>query len=114
MAKENALIRQKFGDRDLDSLTERGLRQMYREVPFDLNLVASNDEKIPVHYFAMILFSSYLRNKFKDELIFKPNIDGKFENKMRSLFFFSMVDLFFNGFNSDSIQFRSRNFHPKY
>lgn len=76
MARENALIKQKFGDRDLNSLTERNLRQMYKELPFDMNLIAANDEKIPVHYFVLILFSSYFRNKFKGELIFKPNIDG--------------------------------------
>lgn len=76
MARATALIKQKFGGRDLNSLTEQCLRQMYKELPFDMNLIASNDEKIPVHYFAMILFSSYFRNKFKGELNFKPNIDG--------------------------------------
>lgn len=86
MVNENALIKQKFGDRDLNSLTERSLRQMYAELPFDMNLIAMNDEKIPVHYFAMILFSSYFRNKFKSELISKPNIDGKFKN-MHTHFF---------------------------
>lgn len=91
MAKVNVLIKQKFGDRDLESLTERNLRQMYKELPFDMNLIAENDEKIPVHYFVMILFSQYLRNKFKGELVFKPNIDGKLHTFFVDRFGFHLV-----------------------
>lgn len=63
--------------RDPNTWTEQYLRQMYTELPFDMNLIAANDKKIPVHSFVLMMFSPHLRNKFKTELIFERDMDGK-------------------------------------
>lgn len=65
------------GQRDPNSWTEQYLRQMYAELPFDMNLAAANDKKIPVHSFVLLMFSPHLRNKFKTEMVFERGMDGK-------------------------------------
>lgn len=65
------------GQRDPNAWTEQYLRQMYAELPFDMNLIAANDKKIPVHSFVLMMFSPHLRKKLKTEMVFKRGMDGK-------------------------------------
>lgn len=65
------------GQRDSNSWTEQYLRQMYAELPFDMNLISANDKKIPVHLFVLMMFSPHLRKKLKTEMVFERGMDGK-------------------------------------
>lgn len=65
--------------RKSDSVTHRQLRTMYNDYPFDLNLVASNGGKVPVHHFVLMMFSPFVRKMFiNKELIYEHGMDGKF------------------------------------
>lgn len=74
---DNQTVIIRGGKRDPNCCTEQYLRQMYADLPFDMNLVATNDKKVPVHYFVMMLFSPYLRKKFQTEMVFERDMDGK-------------------------------------
>lgn len=74
---DNEMIIMGVGQRDPNSWTEKYLRQMYAELPFDMNLVAANEKKIPVHSFVLMMFSAHLRKKFKTEIVFERGMDGK-------------------------------------
>lgn len=65
--------------RKSNSITHRQLRTMYNDFPFDLNLIASNGGKVPVHHFVLMMFSPCVRKMFiNKELIFEHGMDGKF------------------------------------
>lgn len=77
MADQNISTIVRFDNRELATLTESNIRIMFDDHPFDMNLIAANDKKVPVHYFVMMMFSPYIRLTLKDELPAQPVTDGK-------------------------------------
>lgn len=80
----------RFDNRNLTTLTECNIRIMFDEYPFDMNLIAANDKKVPVHFFVMMMFSPYIRQTSKNELSDQPNTDGK----LNIPHFSSIVEIF--------------------
>lgn len=76
MADQDILTIVRFDNRKLATLTESNIRIMFDEYPFDMNLIAANDKKIPVHIFVMMMFSPYIRLKLKDELPDQSGTEG--------------------------------------
>lgn len=56
----------KFGHRDQGYLSDKYIRELHNEVPFDIELVGSNNKKVKAHRFVVMMFSKYFRNLFKD------------------------------------------------
>lgn len=75
--RKNDTIIMKVGERDPNSWTEKYLRQMYADCPFDMNLLAANEKKIPAHSFVLMMFSAHLRKKFQTEIVFERGMNGK-------------------------------------
>lgn len=67
----------RFDNRKFGTLTETNIQIMFDEHPFDMNLIAANEKKVPVHFFVMMMFSPYIRLTLKNELPDKPGTDGK-------------------------------------
>lgn len=51
------------------------LLEIFKEIPFDMQLISSNKEKISAHYTVLAMFSNYFRNYF-NENPFSPGMEG--------------------------------------
>lgn len=52
------------------------IREIYSQLPFDMNLVSSDKKKVPVHYIVMAIYSKFLRKMFGTEK-FKLGLEGE-------------------------------------
>lgn len=67
----------RFDNRIFGTLIEANIQIMFDEHPFDMNLIAANEKKVPVHLFVMMMFSPYIRLTLNNELPNQPDTDGK-------------------------------------
>lgn len=57
------------------SASKMDLLEIFKEIPFDMQLISSNHEKIAAHYTVLAMFSNYFRNYF-NETPFSPGMAG--------------------------------------
>lgn len=60
-----------------DGCSDAKLLEIFKEIPFDMQLISSNNEKVSAHYAVLAMFSSHFRNYF-NEKPFIPGMEGKF------------------------------------
>lgn len=54
--------------RDPNYLSDKYMKELQKDIPFDMELVSSGagSKKVEVHRFVVMMFSKYIRNLFKD------------------------------------------------
>lgn len=56
-----------FASRDRNFLSDKYIKEVQTDIPFDMSLVSSiNSKKVDVHRFVVMMFSKHIRNLFKD------------------------------------------------
>lgn len=67
MSKAKGTIVVRFALRDSNYLSDKYIKELQKDIPFDMEVVSSiNCKKVDVHRFVVMMFSKHIRNVFKD------------------------------------------------